>query len=113
MIRSRSQATSSGDRFRKALAEAVNEGLLTLEPDARNMIRYYAENRRVKLEDVPEKIDIFCNILKAMMGAGGRVVEEATARSLYSKLALEFTKRDNWRLTDHIENAKKLISERE
>jgi len=101
------------NQVREALLEAIDEGLLALGPDASNVIRYYAEGSyRVKLEDVPDKLEIFCNVLKAMLGTGGRVVEEVIARNLYNRLTLDFTKHDDWRLVDYVQNAKKLVSER-
>ncbi len=92
--------------FKRTLREAVDEGLLVLGENARQVIYYHIErSRQVKPEQIPDRIEPFHEALRSMFGAGADVVEKLIIKNLYSTLALKFEEYEDWTLVDYVNNA--------
>lgn len=96
------------DDFKRALLEAVDEGLLLIGEGSRHVIYYHVErSHHVKREEIPEKLEAFHKGLQALLGTGAKVPEKLIAKKLYNKLGLSFIDRKNWTPVDYIKHAKR------
>jgi hypothetical protein len=96
------------DQFRKALLEAVNEGLLALGESARHAIYSHLERRgSIRREEVPDRLGDFASALEGLIGAGAKVLEKAMVKRLYSKLGLAFKEVEGYGFLDYVEDAKR------
>jgi len=97
--------------FKRALREAVDEGLLVLGESVRQSIYYHVERvHQVKPEQIVDKVEAFHEALRAMFGAGANIVEKLIIRDLYSTLALKFEEHEGWTLVDYVNDARIQIS---
>jgi len=95
--------------FKRALREAVDEGLLALGEGVRQVIYYHIErSRQVEPEQIPDKIESFHEALRGMFGSGAILLERIIARDLYNRLGLNFTEYENWTLVNYGNHAKKI-----
>jgi len=84
------------DDFKRALLEAVDEGLLLIGEGSRHVIYYHVErSHHVKREEIPEKLEAFHEGPQALLGTGAKVPEKLIAKKLYNKLGLSFIDRKN------------------
>jgi len=112
LTRGMEKSVDEAGRFRKALLEAVDYGLLALGERVRQVIYHHIErNYQVKREEIPEKIDAFRKALEGIFGAAAKVVEKLIAKNLYSILGLNFTENQNWTLVEYVNDAKKARGE--
>lgn len=82
--------------FRKALLEAVDDGLLTLGESGRKAIYFHLQSLySVKREDIPEHPEAFVESLRKIFGLGAEVIEKAVIKSLYHKLGLKYEEKEN------------------
>ena len=96
------------DEFRKALLEAVDEGLLALGESVRHAIYWHLEKRgSIRRDEVPDRPEDFVSALEGLFGAGAKILERAMVKHLYSKLGLTFKRVEGWGFLDYIEDAKK------
>ena len=63
-------------------------------------------NQRIAREELAQHLDKFQEALETVLGSGGDTVGRTIAKRLYAKLALDFTPRSDYRLTDYVEAAK-------
>jgi hypothetical protein len=49
----------------------------------------------------------YTKALEKMFTLGARLIEERCAQALYSNLGIAFQRRENYKLSDYVENAKK------
>jgi len=96
----------------KALMESIDEGLLALGMNVRQVLYLYLKRHyKVRREDIPERIRDLHDVLKDLLGDGGEVLEKFIARRFYSRLGLEFIDHKGWTLIDYLENARNLYKE--
>lgn len=93
--------------FKKALIEAVDEGLLMLGESGREVVffrlqHYYA----LKKEDIPSNPEIFVQCLRDIFGLGAEVIEKAVIKSLYKKLGIEYKEKRGFSFSDYLNEAK-------
>jgi len=88
--------------------KAVDESLNVLGETVRGAVYYHLERSfQIRREAIPEKLEAFREALSALLGDGAKVVERLIARSLYSRLGLDFEEHKNWTLVDYVNNAAK------
>jgi len=98
----------SQEESSRILLEAVDRALLALGETARHAIYHHIEkNGQIKREEIPNRIEDFQKALGSLLGAGTKVVEMLIAQNLYEEMGLNFTRCDNWTLTDHVKYASK------
>ena len=72
------------------------------------MKNYYLEkNRKVKREEIPDRIAAFHEALEGLLGAGAKVIERLIAKHLYGRLSLIFEEHEDWTLVDYVRYAQK------
>jgi KaiC/GvpD/RAD55 family RecA-like ATPase len=92
----------------EALVQAIDNGLLALGEIVRDTLYDRFEKKyQLKREEIPEKLDTFHNALQMMLGAGARVIETQIAKSLVSRLDLDFTENVDWTIVDYFHYARK------
>jgi len=92
----------------EGLLQAIDDGLLALGEIVRDTLYDHFEKKyRLKREEIPEKLDTFQKALQVMLGAGARVIETQIAKSLVSKLDLDFTENVNWTIVDYFDSARR------
>ena len=90
------------------LVLAVDEALLVPGEIVRTAIYERIERSyQIRREEIPEKLETFCQALQDLLGAGGKVMEKLIAKSLYRRLKLSFTEHDGWTLVDYVKHAKR------
>jgi hypothetical protein len=62
---------------------------------------------QLKREEIPERLGTFHDALQVMLGAGARVIETQIAKSLVSRLDMDFTENADWTIVNHFDLAKK------
>ncbi len=69
------------------------------------------EHYDITREEVPYRLETFFSILEGAFGyKGSRVLSRAIARKLYASLSIEFVETPEKRLTDYVEEAKKMLA---
>jgi len=92
----------------EALVQAIDNGLLALGEIVRDTLYdRFDKKYQLKREEIPEKLDAFHNALQMMLGAGARVIETQIAKSLVSRLNLDFTENVDWTIVDYFDLARK------
>jgi len=90
-----------------ALLQAIDSGLLALGEIARDTFYdRFDQKYQLKREEIPERLGTFHYAFETMVGAGARLVETQMAKSLMSKLGLDFTENTDWNIVDYFEHAK-------
>jgi len=98
------------DEFRKALLEAVDEGLLALGESARRAIYWHLERRgSIRRDEIPDRPGDFAEALRAIFGEGADVLLRVAARRLYGKLGLAFEERAGWGFQEYAEHAREKL----
>jgi hypothetical protein len=92
----------------EALLQAIDTGLLALGEIVRDTLYdRFDKKYQLKREEIPERLDTFHNALAVMLGAGARVIETQIAKSLVSRLGLDFTENVDWTIVNYFDHAKK------
>ncbi|MEM3770153.1 MAG: hypothetical protein QXG76_03075 [Candidatus Bathyarchaeia archaeon] len=105
--------TQRMEAFKKALAEAVDEGLLTLGENGREVIYFRLKHSyALKKEDIPSYPEIFVKCLRSIFGSGSEVIEKAVIKSLYSKLGMEFSAKKGFGFLEYLEEARRAFEEK-
>lgn len=64
-------------KFRKAILEATDEGLMILGESVGRTVYYHIErNHRVKREEIPDRLEAFHEALESIFGAGAIILED-------------------------------------
>ncbi|MGC8849990.1 MAG: hypothetical protein ACP5K1_03515 [Candidatus Bathyarchaeia archaeon] len=96
----------------KALLESIDEGLLALGSNVRQVLYLHLERHyKVRRDDLPNRIGDLQEVLRGLLGNGGEVLEKFIARRFYSRLGLDFVDHKDWALIDYVENARNLCRE--
>jgi hypothetical protein len=94
-------------RLDEALLEAIDFGLAVPGEIVRETIYERLETvYGIKREEVPEKLPVFHQALQELVRSVADVMERVIAKSLYSRLGLNFTQRDSWTIVDYVNHAK-------
>jgi len=97
---------SSG--LKEALLHAIDDGLAVPGKIVRTAIYDRIERSyQLRREEIPDHLEIFRKALEDLLGAGAKVMEKLIARSLYSRLGLNFTEHANWTLVDYVNHTKR------
>ena len=110
-----SELSDSGQnaQFGSAVLGAVDEGLLVYGEPVRHALYYSVEAKyHVKREQIPDRIEEFHKATGELCGYGGRVTERLIAKSLYSRLGLDFVEHKEWTLVEYVRHAKKETEKR-
>jgi KaiC/GvpD/RAD55 family RecA-like ATPase len=92
----------------EALLQAIDSGLLALGEIVRDTLYdRFDKKYQLKREEIPEKLDTFHNALGVMLGAGARVIETQIAKSLVSRLGLDFTENLDWTIVNYFDLARR------
>lgn len=94
---------------REILLQAVDDGLWVLGEIVRAAIYERIERSyQLKRKEIPEELHTFHRALRGLLGVrSAKVVEKLIAKSLYSRLGLNFTACEDWILVDYVNHAKK------
>ncbi|MEM3566068.1 MAG: hypothetical protein QXK47_03015 [Candidatus Bathyarchaeia archaeon] len=105
--------TQRMEAFKKALVEAVDEGLLMLGENGREVIYFrLKQSYALKKEDIPGYPEIFVECLRSIFGLGAEVIEKAVINSLYRKLGIEFHAKKNLGFLEYLKEARKAFEEK-
>jgi hypothetical protein len=97
-------------RFKQALLEAVDEGLLILGESSRKAIYFHLKNMcSLTREDVPNRPDVFVSGLERIFGAGSKAIEKSIVESLYRKLGIKYEEKKKCSFLDHLNYAMEII----
>ena len=92
----------------EALLEAVDHGLQVPGEIVRAAIYDRIEKSYgLKREEIPDKLEAFHRALEDLLGRSVKVMERLIAKSLYSRLGLNFTEDDSWTIVDYVNHAKR------
>jgi hypothetical protein len=95
-------------RFSDVLLQAVDQALLVPGEMVRAAIYERIERSfQVKREEIPEKLPLFQDALRELLGTAAKVMEKLIAKNLYSRLGIDFTDHAHWTLLEYVEHAKK------
>ncbi|MEM2249888.1 MAG: hypothetical protein QXP16_04240 [Candidatus Bathyarchaeia archaeon] len=105
--------TQRTEAFKKALVEAIDEGLLMLGENGREVIYFrLKQSYALKKEDIPGYPEIFVECLRSIFGSGAEVIEKAIIKSLYGKLGLEFHVKKDFGFLEYLNEAIKDFEEK-
>ena len=100
-------------RFGSAVLGAVDDGLLVCGEAVRIVLYYFVEAKyHVRREQIPDRIEEFHKAIGELSGYGGRVTERLIAKSLCSRLGLDFVEHKEWSLVEYVRHAKKETEKR-
>lgn len=101
------------DEFKKALIEAVDEGLRILGESGRDVIYYNLQHFfGLRKENIPDNIEIFTTCLRKIFGLGATVIEISILKALYRRLGLEYVEKKDYTFADYLEGAKNFVEGR-
>jgi hypothetical protein len=90
--------------LRNALLESVDEGFLALGETVREALYQYIDSKyQLGHEEIPDHLEIFHQALQNL-DAGAKIMEKLIAKSLCTRLGLDFTERADWTLVDYMDN---------
>lgn len=95
------------ERFKQFYMEAVDEGTETLGPIASRLLIYHAAKKYGYQKGDVDNVNVLRLALSNLIGEGGKVVELFIVKKLYKKLDIDFEEREDWNLSDYVEEAKK------
>jgi hypothetical protein len=105
--------TQRVEAFKKALMEAIDEGLRMLGESGREVIYFrLKQSYALKKEDVPNNPEIFMECLRGIFGSGAEVIERTIIRSLYKKLGMEFEAKKGFGFMEHLNEARKTFEQK-
>jgi len=94
------------DVLGKALYEATDEALTILGTSARMLLSGHIS----RLSDSPSySVEVVSETLEVLLGQGGKPLQKLIAKHLYRKLGFDFQARENWDLTEYVEDAKRKL----
>lgn len=89
--------SESQNFFKRALLEAVDEGLLTLGESGRKAVYFHLQNLyALKKEDIANKPEVFVEGLRKIFGVGATVIEKVAMKSLCRKFGMKYEERKNF-----------------
>jgi hypothetical protein len=98
--------TSELDRL---LVESLDESFAAIlgEIPKKTLFDLFEKNRAITKNRIPEKLNEFTTAMDTVFGTTtSRVLESIVVKGLYSKLALTYIERPDWRLLDYMTEAK-------
>jgi hypothetical protein len=104
--RSLDVATSELDRL---LVESLDESFAAIlgEIPKKTLFDLLEKNRAITKNRIPEKLNEFTTAMDTVFGTTtSKVLESIIVKGLYSKLALTYIERPDWRLLDYMTEAK-------
>jgi hypothetical protein len=97
-------------RFREAVLQAMDEGLLAIGEKGRQAIYIYLETRKgIKKQESPERIEEFSRGLHEIFGNGAHVIERIILKNLYLSLGLELKEKQGTTFSDQVIDARKSL----
>ena len=93
-------------RLQNALLESVDEGFLALGETGREALyQCIHSNYQLRREEIPDHLETFHQALENL-DAGAKVIEKLIAKSLCTRLGLNFTERASWTLIDYVNSVR-------
>lgn len=91
--------------FYAALTKAIREGLSEiLGADTARAVDFYIDPS-IAVRDIKQ----YTNMLEKIFADGSKILEVKIAERLFANLHMQFEKKDNYRLPDYVEEAKRSI----
>ena len=96
-------------RLEKVLSETIDDVLLILGNDSKNLIYRHIETKyKIELDGLPKRLQTLHKTLEELIGVkSARLLEGMIVKSLYGKLCLNLEEHEDWTLIDYVEFAKK------
>ncbi len=105
--------TQKMETFKKALIEAVDEGLLMLGENGRDVVYFrLKQSYALQKDDISGHPEIFVECLRSIFGSGAEVIERAVIKCLYSKLGIEFNAKKGFGFLEYLKEARKAFEEK-
>jgi len=93
----------SGETFNSVLKRSVQEGVASVVGRETAIAVEFYLDPSIASKDIAR----YTLSLEKMFTLGAKVIEERCAQALYHNMGLNFQKRDNYKLTNYVEEAKK------
>ncbi|MGO8806129.1 MAG: hypothetical protein ACLQO7_05935 [Candidatus Bathyarchaeia archaeon] len=82
-----SQTALSESKFNELLLESIDEALSSLGEKPKKATYIYIETKfNIKKQEIPNKINVFSEALKRLLGLGAKYLEIMSMQNLYAKL---------------------------
>jgi hypothetical protein len=89
--------TETDELFNNILIEAIDEGLLILSESGREVVYFHLHKfYGLKKEDIPKNLVTFLNCIRKIFGSGAFIIEKSIIRTLYKKIGLEFSEKEEY-----------------
>lgn len=96
--------------FNMFLAEALHESLNSISPYIPSVVYFYLEkNGSIKSDRHIKDPEAFEESLKEIFGFGAKVIEKKILESLYVKLQAPRKIKDDFKFSEELKNAQKLL----
>jgi hypothetical protein len=92
---------------KQLLFDAINDGLLTLGESGRKAVYFHLQKTfSLEMEEIPEKPEVFAEGLRKIFGVGAEVIEKSIIKSLYQKLGIEYSEKEDFNFLRYWNEAK-------
>ncbi|MEM2144785.1 MAG: hypothetical protein QW279_05455 [Candidatus Jordarchaeaceae archaeon] len=92
------------DFFEELILQTVETVLRNVlgESSANIIIIYAKKSDPARWEEDPEKVKLFLDVLRSLIGLSSQIIEHLILKTLYSKLDLNFEEKQNYDFWDYI-----------
>ena len=96
------------DEFGAVLVESMDDAIRSLlSQEVVDAFRSNLRNKRsISPEEIPDQLPTVSMVLRKYFGPSAQTIENAIAKTLYSKYGFEFQKSEDYHLVDYVENAR-------
>jgi len=97
-----------GCRFNELVSECVDETLSDLFGERAKQTVYTRLEKQYSItrDQIPQRLNDFSPALESMFGKSGRTIGKIFARTLYSKLGLEYVVKSDCEFKDYVHEAR-------
>ncbi len=102
---------AKSEAFDRALIESIDEAIRSLfSQQVVDAFHLNLKNKRsINQQDIPNSLQTLSVVFEKYFGLGSRTVERVIAQKLYLKLGIEFRRKEESRLVNYVESAKKIL----
>jgi hypothetical protein len=93
----------TGETFNSVLKRSVQEGITSVVGRQTAIAVEFYLDPSIASKDIVR----YTQSLEKMFKLGAKLIEERCAQSLYNNMGLDFQKRDDYKLSNYVEDAKK------
>lgn len=84
----------SSSRSEEMILKCIDRGLEVLGTNVKQTIYWHLESKfKVKKEEIPDKIDVFVNMLRKLFGSGARIIEEIIISEMVKEFGIKLKAR--------------------